>query len=394
MMTPITVVRHAESEANRAKVLSGQTPEVPLTDLGHAQARAAGAQLAQQLRGRPVRILASPYTRTIETAQHIARALGVPEHEIVTDPALRERSFGVLEGSQDIAMHKLPGYVLMQGKKALRANEHWKPEGGESLEDVRQRVAPIIDHHVRQYPGHHHVVVTHGHVVKAMHAHAHGSWDKIPRAENADPRGLPWPVDVAEARLHEGDMPWTEAGWIAPSGEFHKIPPGHDHYTWLLAHPEHWEPGAHEEAMSRMDRGESRYYACRDGEARLLRHGWVRQAGRSSYAVGDRRFMGRVRDHVMMNYPKVSDVTVDVGVEKPRPHSLSLRESLLAMALLEGTLSVVSAITGLCEEHPIDLVWLQHTIHQSERMQPLGKHAVAYDPKCPGCVPPRKRHGA
>lgn len=214
-MTPITVVRHAESEANRAKVLSGQTPEVPLTDLGHSQARAAGEQLARELRGRPVRILASPYTRTVETAKHIARALGVPEHEIVTDPALRERSFGVLEGSHDIAMHKLPGYVLMQGKKAVRANEHWRPEGGESLEDVRQRVVPLIDHHVRQYPGHHHVIVTHGHVVKAMHAHAHDSWDKIPRAENAEPRELPWPVkqDVVEALL-AGEILTDEAIWL------------------------------------------------------------------------------------------------------------------------------------------------------------------------------------
>jgi broad specificity phosphatase PhoE len=56
-----------------------------LTDLGHSQAAEAARLLAGE---RIERIIASPYTRALQTAAPLARALHVP---VVVNPAVRER---------------------------------------------------------------------------------------------------------------------------------------------------------------------------------------------------------------------------------------------------------------------------------------------------------------
>ena len=208
-MTSVILVRHAESEANVGKVLSGQTPHVPLTALGHEQAKNLGRDLAPWVGHKPIAIVSSPYVRTHETARHLARALGVPEHAIELDHELRERSFGALEGTANVNFQKVPGFLTKPGG---RASEHWRPEGGESLEDVRHRAAPAVDRAVARHRGKQVIVVTHGHVVKALDAHAHGTWDrKSHRAENAAARMVEWPGEVEE----EDTDPYSAGGCLA-----------------------------------------------------------------------------------------------------------------------------------------------------------------------------------
>lgn len=82
------LLRHGQSEFNLLFTATRKDPGIPdpkLTDLGHAQAAAAAAALA----GQPIsRIIASPYTRAVETALPIARARGLPIQVI---PTVRER---------------------------------------------------------------------------------------------------------------------------------------------------------------------------------------------------------------------------------------------------------------------------------------------------------------
>ncbi|MBK1660872.1 histidine phosphatase family protein, partial [Paracraurococcus ruber] len=60
-------------------------PDPALTPLGHRQAEAAAEALAGEgLR----RIIASPYTRALQTAAPVARRLGIPVHVM---PTVRER---------------------------------------------------------------------------------------------------------------------------------------------------------------------------------------------------------------------------------------------------------------------------------------------------------------
>ncbi|WP_428483921.1 histidine phosphatase family protein [Rhodopila sp.] len=82
------LLRHGQSEFN---LLFGETRRDPglvdpcLTELGHAQARDAAGALADE---GIERIIVSPYTRALQTAAPVARALGVP---VTIDPIVRER---------------------------------------------------------------------------------------------------------------------------------------------------------------------------------------------------------------------------------------------------------------------------------------------------------------
>jgi broad specificity phosphatase PhoE len=82
------LLRHGQSEFNLHFGATRRDPGIVdprLTELGHAQAREA----AEQLAGQGIeRIIASPYTRALQTAGPVAAALGVP---VVIDPIVRER---------------------------------------------------------------------------------------------------------------------------------------------------------------------------------------------------------------------------------------------------------------------------------------------------------------
>ena len=82
------LLRHGQSEFNLHFTATRRDPGIrdpKLTPLGHEQAAVA----AEALRAEGItRILASPYTRALQTAAPIARALGVP---ISVNPIVRER---------------------------------------------------------------------------------------------------------------------------------------------------------------------------------------------------------------------------------------------------------------------------------------------------------------
>lgn len=82
------LLRHGQSEFNLHFGATRQDPGIVdprLTDLGHAQAEEAARQLVEE----DIRhIIVSPYTRTLQTAQPVAAALGLP---ITINPAVRER---------------------------------------------------------------------------------------------------------------------------------------------------------------------------------------------------------------------------------------------------------------------------------------------------------------
>lgn len=83
------LVRHGQSEFNAAFTLTRVDPGIPdpeLTAVGRRQAEVAAESLASVgLR----RIVASPYTRAIQTALVISGRLGLP---ISIDPRVRERA--------------------------------------------------------------------------------------------------------------------------------------------------------------------------------------------------------------------------------------------------------------------------------------------------------------
>jgi broad specificity phosphatase PhoE len=87
-LAPMILVRHGQSEWNAVYNRTRIDPDIRdprLTGEGRRQALAAAAELARQ---GTERLLVSPYTRTLETAELIAAELDIP---IAIEPLVRER---------------------------------------------------------------------------------------------------------------------------------------------------------------------------------------------------------------------------------------------------------------------------------------------------------------
>jgi probable phosphoglycerate mutase len=120
MATQIFLVRHGETEANATRVV--QTPDVPLSTVGLAQARRLAQRLAAQHLGG---ILASDLRRAVMTAECVRDASGAP---VQLDDLLQERNFGEIRGR--------PYSTLDVGL----LDPAYHPPGGESWEMFHQRV--------------------------------------------------------------------------------------------------------------------------------------------------------------------------------------------------------------------------------------------------------------
>jgi broad specificity phosphatase PhoE len=85
------LLRHGQSEFNLHFTATRRDPGIKdpkLTDLGHQQAEAAAEALIDETSGQIRRIVASPYTRAMQTAAPLARKLGLP---VTIQPLVRER---------------------------------------------------------------------------------------------------------------------------------------------------------------------------------------------------------------------------------------------------------------------------------------------------------------
>ena len=89
----IIFLRHAESVGNAEGYFQGQG-DFPLTDLGRVQAHALAARWQEEGRGFD-HAIASPLSRTRETAEIITAALDLP---LELDPIWMERNAGELTG--------------------------------------------------------------------------------------------------------------------------------------------------------------------------------------------------------------------------------------------------------------------------------------------------------
>jgi probable phosphoglycerate mutase len=124
---PFYFVRHGQTAWNKERRLQGKI-DIPLNEAGMLQAREA----ARLLRGSDIqKVIHSPLQRATQTAEVIAKELGVP---MVLDSRWSERSLGILEGR---LMKDHPTYAddWMRG---------WVPEGGESFEMVQRRVLTAL----------------------------------------------------------------------------------------------------------------------------------------------------------------------------------------------------------------------------------------------------------
>jgi ribonuclease H / adenosylcobalamin/alpha-ribazole phosphatase len=157
--TPTTtlLLRHGETPYSTERRFAG-IGDIPLTDDGVAQARAAGKALAD--RGIDV-ILASPLKRTRQSAQEVADVLGVP---VRLDEGFREMDFGEWEGLTFAEVRERWPADL----NAWLADPDAAPAGGESMTATARRVRTARDKLVVRYRRQTVLVVTHVTPIKLL----------------------------------------------------------------------------------------------------------------------------------------------------------------------------------------------------------------------------------
>lgn len=155
--TRFLLLRHGQTELSGERRYSGRG-DVPLTDVGRQQAKAAAARLSTM---EFAAVLASPLGRAQQTAAEVASASG---HTVETHDGLVETDFGAWErltfleaAERDPELH---GRWLADAGVA--------PPGGESFNTVHARVRETRDDLVQRYAGETVVLVSHVTPIKSL----------------------------------------------------------------------------------------------------------------------------------------------------------------------------------------------------------------------------------
>jgi broad specificity phosphatase PhoE len=158
-MTQIVLVRHGETEWNRVERFRGRA-DVPLNETGLAQAEATARRIVSEWQ--PAAVYSSPLSRAIQTAEAIARPLGLPVQ--------------IHRGLADI------DYGRWQGLTPDEARAQWPKEvdawyctpqaasipGGETLDRVRARAMEAVNKLAARHLGQTIVLVSHTVVNRAI----------------------------------------------------------------------------------------------------------------------------------------------------------------------------------------------------------------------------------
>lgn len=169
--TRLIAIRHGETAWNVDARIQGHL-DIPLNDIGHWQAQ----QVARALADEPITaIYASDLQRAHATAQALADTTGAP---LTPEPGLRERCFGDMEGSTFAEVE------LSHPEQARRWRErdpHFAAAGGESLLQLRERIAATTSSLAARHIGGLVVLVAHGGVMDILYRLATGQSLQAPR---------------------------------------------------------------------------------------------------------------------------------------------------------------------------------------------------------------------
>ena len=177
------IIRHAESEANRKQVIAGQL-DYPLTETGREDAAAIAREYL--MRYTPERVYASHLSRAVQTASPFAEPLGM---QTVRDHRIAEHHVGVFQG---ISYEKAK--ALFTTDPRGRSLWKWRPEGGESYEEVAQRLGEFFSSlSCGSGPC---LIVTHGSAMRIMRGLLEHTLPSYP--ERVPVNGEVWEVDFTE----------------------------------------------------------------------------------------------------------------------------------------------------------------------------------------------------
>ena len=164
MKTTVYLIRHAEAAGNIDRTFQGHT-DADVTRKGLRQLDC----LAERFRAIPFdAIYASPLRRTRDTAQAANRHHGLA---LQIEPGLIEIDGGDLEG---VLWEEIPRRYPKVSDDWDNAPHLYQAPGGESMQQVFDRMAQTVDRLARENAGKTIVVVSHGCALRNYLCHAHG----------------------------------------------------------------------------------------------------------------------------------------------------------------------------------------------------------------------------
>lgn len=157
----IYIIRHGETERNKAGVLQGWTDD-PLNEAGRELAAITGRNM------RPVKFdvcISSPLKRARETAEIVLRESGNGSVPVEFDDRIREISFGIMEN------HRLDCGLIPLSEARLFLTDPFQCKrfpGGENVRDVAARTQEFLKELCARDDGKTYLVTLHGCCVRAM----------------------------------------------------------------------------------------------------------------------------------------------------------------------------------------------------------------------------------
>ncbi len=141
-MTTLILVRHGESEWNRAGRIQGQVNS-PLTDLGISQARAISDYLSGIFLNQELEIYSSPLERAIQTAQIIVKGIDHLSSEVIIEERLNDFNLGEISGTY--GWDKVAEIFPEQAQLRLQDPMRFHPSGGESGAEFEARLRSLME---------------------------------------------------------------------------------------------------------------------------------------------------------------------------------------------------------------------------------------------------------
>ena len=198
------IVRHGETPWNAERRLQGHQ-DIPLNELGLAQAEAAACYLARRHQQTPFSaIVSSDLQRAWQTAAAIGQALALPVGAV---PSLRERHYGDFEGKNPVEARQFDeiGYGALVDRLDLTV----APGNAESLDRMVARIEACLRTLVAQYTDQSVILVTHGGVLDILYRRAMGRALTGPRDAPIPNAGLNW----LNLTLTDDQLCWTMVAW-------------------------------------------------------------------------------------------------------------------------------------------------------------------------------------
>ncbi|MEZ4103768.1 MAG: class I tRNA ligase family protein [Candidatus Paceibacterota bacterium] len=168
------VMRHGESEKNVLEVVTDKVDAYPLTKKGEEESKQAG----ESLKGKIDLIFTSPVLRTKQTAELVAKEIGINTDNIIVDNRIQETNHGEYEGcSLKEFFSDFP--------RGLSRFEN-APKNGETWTDIKKRMGDFLYELESTYKGKNILIVSHGDPLALLNAVATGlsqdevvaSWEK------------------------------------------------------------------------------------------------------------------------------------------------------------------------------------------------------------------------